>query len=65
MHSKHDAIHSFSGELKKQCIANRDRCESCEQDAVSKKQAELAEKAFENQAEVEAEIHIEEAKTAE
>ena len=40
VHSKHDAIHSFSGELKKQCIANRDRCESCEQDAVSKKRAE-------------------------
>ena len=34
VHSKHDAIHSFSGELKKQCIASRDRCESCEQDAV-------------------------------
>ena len=39
VHSKHDAIHSFSGELKKQCIASRDRCESCEQDAVSKKRA--------------------------
>ena len=40
VHSKDDPIHSFSGELKKQCIENRDRCESCEQDAVSKKRAE-------------------------
>ena len=39
VHSRHDAIHSFSGELKKQCIASKDRCESCEQDAVSKKRA--------------------------
>ena len=39
VHFKHDAIHSFSGELKEQCIASRDRSESCEQDAVSKKRA--------------------------
>ena len=77
VHSKHDAIHSFTGKLKKQCIASRDRCESCEagcsvqetssttEGLCSEGTAELAEKAFENQAEVKAEIHVEEAKAAE
>ena len=57
VHSKHDAIHSFSGELKKQCSATEGLC--------SEGTAELAEKAFEDQDEVESEIHVEEAKAAE
>ena len=74
VHSKHDAIHSFSGELKKQCIASREtdanlasRMQWSKKRAARRKafaakvQQNLQRKTFENQAEVEAEIHVEEA----
>ena len=76
--SEHDANHAYSSKSEKQCIASRTRSKSCEagcsvqrneqhnvRPVAALEQQKLAEKANENQAEAEAEIHVEDAKAAE